>query len=835
MKRLLATFGLLALLPGSVSAASTLYQAAMEMTRREMLLSPAMKGTVEKEVETYVIKTLPKDLPPMGPPDIEAAVRKELWRICTDTRNLDAGYCVSLGPVIENAVRSEEIIRTLGRDLQVIAASYEMPVDGYPGRETALPTRYASLESLWRAGSDLKNVAPPGLKDGPSLRMLPLPKEDNQQWKDAKKNIIGRLALQTGDERTGAVFRYRFGYRYVEGKRTKTPPRIPANVEGTERQYLYKRWDGSRGSADIEGGLRDVWLRLKDEIPRMKPPLKPGEAVFFPAIELGIPDVTAWVFFELCTEESPAPGRCEQITFDENPGVQALITGDAGLVFRTPTEPVLPSLMVERGITCAPGNANCPAIRGGLYPPEHTKSEGLCSFPSARAGYLCRGVPANPGGSCEGTPSKPPPNTIVLGTCVAGAEYVTEQGPNVCRDLLWRNPVSADDNNNSCVNCSINFQCQSSCLGEMAYIEQKKDDGTINMCINRGAPIPYKYVLMHELVHAQQECRRKPNTDLVPDLPTCCLLDSESNATMCEALTTDGLLKGSGITTEECARALTNKGCTAFGVCYQTLTVTPDRVLSVAAANAPAVKQTCEESYAEKTRDPRVQALLDGLLGVSNAACETTYRNTIGNNMCYMGQMVEEALEEERLIPGRTPSTLADEIAPWDMCESPDPAFGTFLTPPPTVTSWFPAYRPALLLRTFERALCQINGLPPYALPIQCTTDAGRRLGAFPLSPPETAKTLLDQMLEAGLPTSRMQDLGAAYGTRLGTQLYAEYLKRSSKTLSEITESAAELLGNLADIEFTDTMCPENGATDPLIDALKCQTSSSSAPGILFP
>lgn len=816
MKRSLILVGLLLFTPVRVEGA-TLYQSVRESVRKELMVNPSGKLTVQKNVARFVAESLAANEPQVKDNEMDAVLRREYTEICSaqaSRKAMNYGQCTGLMSGIRGAILMQETLRNLGRDLQAIATSYEVMIDGYPGRSTTLPSRYASLVLLWRAGTNTVLADPSRV----SIRMATLPK--GTAWDDAVEALKNDLNNLEGDERTAAVWRYQHGVRYVQGKRVDyplPPPVTPDTGPGTERQFQTHRWDGAGGTTDIEGPLGALFSLLVGKVSEEKAPLLSGEVVFFPVIEMD--DAIAWGYVEVCQNPNAPGASCMSITLQTDPPQTIMVTGDVGLQWETPLEPTPPALIALPEASCGPPNTDCPAIGGGHYPPDPVDGTGLCTFPFARSGYLCRPVPPEGDSICENTPKREPgeEDAVILTRCDSGARYQTEQGPNICRDVLWRNNPDKDQAAQKCVNCTVNLVCKADCNGQVGMAYMKKDDGSIEVCI-KGSTVraPYRYTVIHELVHAQQYCSKPPETPAYTDLKGCCLREKEAFAISCQALTDDGLFAGSDITTEYCATAMTDDSCTAsgFGSCANTPQEEITRVFDTARANAEASLQTCEESIDPATRDPRIQAMLDGLLNVSKAECETTYQNTIGNTMCYVGQMMEETYEEKRTIPGRSPFLVQDQAYPWDSCAAPDPALATFLTPPPKIKQTIPAYRPLYLVKQYDQTLCQINGLPPGSLPIECGTDALRVL--TPLSPDfvDISQRLKQQTADRLFATERFQGLGESIGARVGTMLYVRYLERASKSLEEVISMAVKIFTDLTTVKFTKEMCPRAGSFD---------------------
>ena len=117
-------------------------------------------------------------------------------------------------------------------------------------------------------------------------------------------------------------------------------------------------------------------------------------------------------------------------------------------------------------------------------------------------------------------------------------------------------------------------------------------------------------------------------------------------------------------------------------------------------------------------------------------------------------------------------------------------------------------------MKQYDQTLCQINGLPPGSLPIECGTDARRVL--TPLSPDflDISERLKNQTADRLFATDRFQGLGESIGARVGTTLYVRYLERASKSLEEVIAMAVKILTDLTTVTFTTEMCPRAGSRD---------------------
>lgn len=806
MKRLLVATGLFLLFPGITRAAPTLYEAIQESARKELMIDASGRPKADPFVARFVSLTIDPSFPPVAPDEMDKLLASDYGGLCSKRAIRSAmnwGECAPYLKRLQNVLRTEETIRNVGRDLQVIATSFELSIDGYPGRTATLPSRYASLVLLWSAGTNVSDVDPSKTR----IRMTSFPRDP--AWSTAVTDLQNEINGLFGNERTSAVWRYQYGVRYVRGSRKEFPPPVTATGSGpgTEGQYLTKRWN------DVENRLLSLWVILPDHLKSEKIVLKKGEILFFPAIDLE--DVIGWAFIETCPSGNTQAAGCFGVTIPTQPPQEIFITGDVGLQWKLPIEPVFPALISSPEDACT--GTRCPAIEGGRYPEPPPDGTGLCTFPFARSGYLCRDVEGTEESICENMIERGQgqEDAIILVGCKAGAKYQTDSGPNVCRDLLWRNS-NADPAAQTCKNCSVTIECRGDCPKGSGYAAPKDANGVIRICIPSAPTFPPKYMVMHELKHAQQLCRLPIGRKLYEtgDTATCCLREREAHALSCEAMMEDGMFRNTTITTEECVSALSNRSCSTTACSSAALPQNLyDRIRQAAATNT-VTPEVCSVAIDRTKWDARSQGAFDGLQSVSNALCQTTYQNTIGNTMCYLGQVMEESLEEHRLISGRSPFVAADEAYPWEACESPDPAYATLLTPPPQTFADLPAYRPRTLLGQFDRALCQINGLPSTSLPVLCGTNAERRLIPPLTSYIDIARGLVQQIADVGITTERFQGLGKGIGNRIGTMLYASYIERASRSLEEVISMSADIFENLTRIDFAPDACPRNASGD---------------------
>lgn len=420
-------------LEASAQSSQSLYRQILDRVRNELTL-----GTAEDSVKKFVEKIFPDEQ--MSDEDIDAVLLGNPNEFCGSkgTRSKTYPNCETLLNKIRITTMAEAQVRMLGRDLQAIAAGYEFPIEGELGRFLDLPSQYNAIISIWRAGAGATAT------DSMALRTQLL---DEKSIEEPLRALGVALNSLTEEERTAAVWRYRHGYRFVNGERQPpSAPVVPFHAESpfddrnnglnTERQYLFKRWDGKEGTQNIEEHLKKIWDEVIPHDPEsFNPPLKNGEIVLFifpPKIaERALPqNVLVWAHVESLSHNVP-PGRGKDY---EGYGYTQ---GDVGLQWHIPIDPVLPSL---RGLKSKE------PILGGQYPPNPIDESdkpldglGLCIHPVGRQGYLCR-TRTLKGEECE-EKIEPEPDTIILAKCSEkppDTDRKTKQEQLVCPDISWK-------------------------------------------------------------------------------------------------------------------------------------------------------------------------------------------------------------------------------------------------------------------------------------------------------------------------------------------------------------------------------------------------------------
>jgi len=435
MRRLfLILTGILLMAQPLEASAQSLYQQILDRVRSEWTL-----GTAEKSVKEFVKNVFKGKGVTLTNEDIDAALGATNKNILCGQKGATPQTrpgCEKDSNTIRITAMAEAQVRMLGRDLQAIAAGYEFPIEGEPGRFLDLPIQYNAIISIWRTGTGVTATGSTGIR----TYFL-----EEKLAEEPLNNLGKTLKSLTEEELTAAVWRYRHGYQFV--RREHEPPAVPTvpfHAEGslddksnglnTERQYLFKRWDGTQKTQNIEKLLEEIWNILPRDPLAFDPPLKEQEVVLFvfpqKILERTLPqNILVWA-------------RIDGSAFKKTPGGKdydryGYSWGDVGLQWHIPIDPVLPSLI---GLTSGE------PIRGGQYPPNPIGESqkpldglGLCVHPIGRQGYLCR--TRLRGADCQ-EEVEPEPDTIILARCSEKEKLpstdLQEEGEQlVCPGIPW--------------------------------------------------------------------------------------------------------------------------------------------------------------------------------------------------------------------------------------------------------------------------------------------------------------------------------------------------------------------------------------------------------------
>lgn len=808
----------ISLVPTATYAADfSLYDHLLFITQKELSIVSSGAKDTELQVKEFLGKL----------PGLDNATPAEVRNLLQEGTDLcerkgidNYKVCEELRRGTNRLMEREMRIRTLGRDLQIIAASMEEPVMG--GAGFGFVSRSLGALRLWNA--DVGQQATVG--SGTSLQFQTAPASPPLQG--AFEELGGALQALVRSNLEGmddsamveTVWRYRLG-----GYQWNT-----ALDELDEDFADAAAWGMSPRRPEIEDLLQLIDERVREEEDMEEPAARQATLIRYPK-ELSdyLPtNVRVWTTWER--------------------GPANTLTSDTGLQWGQAVEPVLPNLCageweVEDG-ACIPALA-------GVYPapPPLDAASPLCSNAVTKSGYLCTAAPTD----TVTCPEEGDPNAVDLIECAPPVrEYETVPGGDVCADPQWH---LNDDGFDPQTECRVHLECDD--VPDIDAITSiKSPSGVTSLTVdNRPKLIPV-HLILHELTHVKQMCGLPPGTNPYENIDIrtedgqqqyvdlCCPQEGDAYRVQCEALAQDGvfgefpvLSDGTPFNAETCTQILTDMSCReraerrTGGAClwsftyakaYDPLAALTDEVIEkirtwANSHNADTVSATfrCDKVIDTATgrpradADPRIVAAIRDIEGMGARTCtplqETEYRNTIGNNVCVLNRCLHQSLTEHRLIPGRSPLTAGETAYPFDVCMRDDPNLGAFGPSVSPSGEWEPPlYRPELLLQAIEETLCP--GLPPGdAL---CTFDPNPRLD-FPLATGFLfGGNLLDQSQEFLAPADAVRAMAGTVGIRIGNRLYNDLLQRRGGMLTDITRAASVALGQFTRTQFPSTMCP---------------------------
>ena len=391
----------------------------------------------------------------------------------------------------------------------------------------------------------------------------------------------------------------------------------------------------------------------------------------------------------------------------------------------------------------------------------------------------------------------------------------TESGPNLCKTGGWRIPTEQSKDTPTknpklrpgrCSNCVVDMYC-GDCDGGKTF--EKNDKGIIEMCISKAKiPMDAKYIIIHEMVHAQQLCDQPPNTPFnePPTRERCCALEYYPYLISCKAQAEDGLFDENKISIEECAAMLSDTSCDAWPNACTKVKPDQDKWNELIDAISEENPQSCQEAI--NNLDTRAASIRESMKLSCAPGCPVEYENSIGNNLCYIGQCVEESIEQHRIIPGRIPYVTQDEAFPWDACTGDDPQLGSFITIPPLSRTFIPPYRNPDIVQQLDILLCQTNGHPKLTPPVLCAFNPQRRISLPTENYYDMAVSFLGQGHQQTTHVANLQMSNNNIGARYGTRIYVDYLHKALLELSEIIKAANTVVFQIGNITFPQTTCP---------------------------
>lgn len=867
MNHPLARIGLLGILlitgTSAVRAEDSLSSLILESVKEEWTFSEIIKKFAEKAAKS------PHEL---SSDDVEAAIGWQTEKLCgskaKDGASLGYEDCDRLREALVSTVNREKSIVSLGRELQAIATSYELPIREGQRGEVAVNSAVTGIISVWRVRATDEAATASGLL----LRAVSIEKSVSEGKAQSIKSAydgVGANDAEKEEQQTAMIWRYSAGVRLVRGERPNLPaPKEYAGAPQPERQYLFKRWN------NVESPLLDLWNHARGLT--FDPPLKKNEIVLLNIKPDGLPDnVQFWGFLE------------------KKPDGE--LDGDIGLQWKIPLDPVFPSLMKE-------GDDTKPNL-GGTYPPAPVEAGAgspenpvpqdgriLCSSPLSRRGYLCRPLEQTSSVTCREDPAGEEPDVIMLtactekdpkappdewcclpgdssadtGTCSvvkreacedrggvpvsaqnkcveAGCKNIeppkpkvtTVAGPDVCTALKWPGEEP------KCK--TVKVECGESATRRRAVtalddITQTGD--TVTVVLHKQDFKPYRAVLLHALSHVVQMCgptntvyiKDGEEPEDLRDLPgheqrertqACCHVEQEAYAAEFEQLEREGKLDGLPavggvpVNAKTLAEASADTQCRAIlpegGGCRVSFPEDQSSALSAALQNLGNNGKECDEIAEEAKDDPVIRGMIASATGHADVCSPgklTTFPPTIGNTMCFIGACAENGAELRRTVPGRVAFGVNDEGFPFDGFLKEAIESASFLTGIPDVKQALPTYHPRQLLWQLDTDLCQKVGLPPQSPTTSCVLAASRRLG-LPL--PTYSATMEAFSNDAREQAAHLEEStmgGLATGMRIGTELYVDASGRFVRSFSELLRLAHTLLKSLKETPFPTEMCP---------------------------
>ncbi|MEI8229869.1 MAG: hypothetical protein WCG83_01905, partial [Candidatus Peregrinibacteria bacterium] len=733
------------------------------------LESEAPAGKADSQLRDFLVGVAKGEHITITPEDADAIAAGQLQKFCQSGRR-SLTDCPTIFQSLSTVAAETRRFQALGRSLLLTAESNELGSDGFQGEPLSFSLRLPGIVRLWQGGTDV--ISTP-IRAG-TLRIAQRPAAVTD---DLFNQISNTLLKDEQNVNTDAVWRYRYGVAsFLDGSKSCNDQA----GNGELQQLTVRRW------CSIENTLQSLRDALPASAGDYDPPLTPGESALFP--------------------EKALEGAAHVIVWMKAKNVLGTVVRDVGLSWDVAIDPVLPSLVPEPNapdcLAEMQSDPYCSVVKdlhiipGGLYPdaPAAPKdSEGLCNLPLNALGYLCRPQERE---SCheQNMEDDSDPRAIRLTSCVPSRftepTNLTTSGPDICRIGWWKtsmaetDPLVADTPGkdagrvpNTCGQCAVDVVC-GSCPEGRSAASPKDENGTIKICLHSGnPPTQLRYDLLRELVHAQQFCSLAPNLTLdqiVPDAAHCCANEREAYAVMCKAMAQDGKLQATGYSIDECASALANLRCTKFGA-NACSPLSGDDVNTVLrkvwnqSEDTPAA--SCEDLVTNMQQsEPRALAMEENLKNSCSPGCRSRYENTIGNNLCMLGQCTEQMTEESRLIPGRTGLISADESYPWDACIRPDPRNASLTLLPVIAPPPIPSYSPAALIESLDRALCQVSGLPASMPPVLCAFAMGRLLSDPPVTFAALGLSLGNQITEQKNPMEALRLMMPSIAVRLGVQ-----------------------------------------------------------------
>ena len=275
----LATVGALSVSPiqtfaqSSSSAPNTLYYRLKEVTEHG-----EAREKSERAVERYIPMIFYSDQVPgvaVEEKHVDLALDEKYQELCEREGSASGGsaetelhleQCNDTQQELTTLTERTMFLRSLGRDLALIASGYEAGILGHPGEPVSVLPKLGSLAGIWRAGND--TLTDP--VDDPPIRAREHTSQSafERRANTVKSALEALIETSNGKEdkskMIAAIWRYRHGIRFVqesEGLSCSANPQA-----GSERELLKARW------CAVEQALINVHNGVPSPLPPMTRP-----------------------------------------------------------------------------------------------------------------------------------------------------------------------------------------------------------------------------------------------------------------------------------------------------------------------------------------------------------------------------------------------------------------------------------------------------------------------------------------------------------------------------------------------------------------------------------
>lgn len=232
MKFLRASLAVLALsVPLMANAKMSLYDEMLEMTKTNL-------DTSNLRILHAVAEWLPHiENPEDATDDQLKGLLLNDTALCTKEKLNLFSECPDVQTAAISLATRLQSLETLGRDLQVIASSFEEPLLG--GFALSFPSRMQGITAMWKPDGSAATTTGAG-----NIRRETV--SDRGGIGGAVSRVQEALNGLDTTDLTAAVSRYRFaGVRWLRGERPelgRPSPDIVADADGTQRELRQKLW-----------------------------------------------------------------------------------------------------------------------------------------------------------------------------------------------------------------------------------------------------------------------------------------------------------------------------------------------------------------------------------------------------------------------------------------------------------------------------------------------------------------------------------------------------------------------------------------------------------------